>query len=75
MTRVTLTVTARRGEEVQSGYSNIAAREEFAWYTEERLDTMVREAVDRTMVLFDARRPPAGHHLRRSRPPAQPGPG
>ena len=60
MTRVTLTVTARRGEEVQSGYSNIAAREEFAWYTEERLDTMVREAVDRTMVLFDARRPPAG---------------
>ena len=60
MTRITVTVTARRGEEVQSGYSNIAAREEFGWYTEERLDTMVREAVDRTMVLFDARRPPAG---------------
>lgn len=60
MTRVTLLVTARKGEEVQSGYSNIAAREEFGWYTEERLDTMIREAVDRTMILFDARRPPAG---------------
>ena len=60
MTRVTVLVTARKGEEVQSGYSNIAAREEFGWYTEERLDTMIQEAVDRTMILFDARRPPAG---------------
>ncbi len=60
MTRATITVTAKQGDEVQSGYSNIAAREEFAWYTEDRLETMVREAVDRTMILFDARRPPAG---------------
>jgi TldD protein len=60
MTRVTVVVTARKGEEVQSGYSNIAGREEFGWYTEQRLDAMVGEAVDRTMILFDARRPPAG---------------
>ncbi len=60
MTRATVLVTAKKGEEVQSGYSNIAAREEFSWYTEERLDTMIQEAVDRTMILFDARRPPAG---------------
>ncbi|HSG59462.1 MAG TPA: TldD/PmbA family protein [Woeseiaceae bacterium] len=60
MTRVTVLVTAKKGQEVQSGYSNIAAREEFGWYTTERLDTMVQEAVDRTMILFDARRPPAG---------------
>jgi len=60
MTRVTVLVTAKKGDEVQSGYSNIAAREEFGWYTEERLTTMTREAVDRTMILFDARRPPAG---------------
>lgn len=60
MTRVTVTVTAKKGDEVQSGFSNIAAREEFGWYSEERLTTMVREAVDRTMILFDARRPPAG---------------
>ena len=60
MTRVTVQVTARKGGEVQSGFSNIAAREEFGWYTEERLATMVQEAVDRTMILFEARRPPAG---------------
>jgi TldD protein len=60
MTRVTLVVTARKGVEVQSGYSNIAAREEFSWYNEERLDAMIDEAVGRTMILFDARRPPAG---------------
>jgi TldD protein len=60
MTRITVVVTARKGEEVQTGYSNIAAREEFGWYTDERLLTMVKEAVDRTMIQFDARRPPAG---------------
>lgn len=60
MTRITAVVTAKQGNETQSGYSNIAAREEFSWYTEERLNTMVQEAVDRTMILFDARRPPAG---------------
>jgi len=60
MTRVTVVVTAKKNGETQTGYSNIAAREEFAWYTEERLATMVREAVDRTMIQFEARRPPAG---------------
>jgi len=53
-------VTAKKNGEVQTGYSNIAARQEFGWYTEERLTAMAREAVDRTIVLFDARRPPAG---------------
>ena len=60
MARITVVVTARKGEEVQTGYSNIAAREEFNWYTEERLTAMVKEAVDRTMIQFEARRPPAG---------------
>lgn len=60
MTRVTITVNAKKDGATQSGYSNIAAREDFNWYTEERLDVMVREAVDRTMILFEARRPPAG---------------
>src|SRR5210317_1754806 len=60
MTRVTVVVTARKGDEVQTGYSNIAAREEFGWYSEERILTMVKEAVDRTMIQFEAIRPPAG---------------
>jgi len=60
MTRLTVLITAKKGEEVQSGYANIAAREEIAWYTEERLTEVVQEAVDRTMMLFDARRVRAG---------------
>ena len=60
MTRLTVVVTAKRDGEVQTGYSNIAAREEFGWYSEERILTMVKEAVDRTMIQFEAIRPPAG---------------
>ncbi|MBT8444499.1 MAG: TldD/PmbA family protein, partial [Gammaproteobacteria bacterium] len=60
MTRVTVVVTAKKNGETQTGYSNIAARQEFAWYSEERLTKMVEEAVDRTMIQFEARRPPAG---------------
>ncbi len=60
MTRVTVVVTAKKDGETQTGYSNIAAREEFSWYTEERLNTMIDEAVDRTLIQFEAKRPPAG---------------
>ena len=59
MTRMSVLLTATRDGETQSGYSNVASRQDFAWYTEERLDTMIAEAVDRTMILFEARRPPA----------------
>ncbi len=60
MTRLTVVVTAKKNGETQTGFSNIAAREEFGWYTDDRIMTMIREAVDRTMIQFDARRPPAG---------------
>jgi len=60
MARVTVVVTAKNGDETQTGYSNIAAREEFSWFSEGRLSTMVDEAVDRTMIQFEAIRPPTG---------------
>lgn len=60
MTRMTVLVSATRDGETQSGYSNIAARESFPWYTKARINQMVDEAIDRTLILFDARRPPAG---------------
>jgi len=60
MTRLSAQVTATRNGETQSGFSNIAAREDMSWYTDERVDTMVVEAVDRTLILFEARRPAAG---------------
>ena len=60
MTRLWVMVTARKGEEVQSGSSNVAGRHGFDWYTTERLNMVAKQAVDRTMVLFEAVRPPAG---------------
>jgi TldD protein len=60
MTRLSAQVTAKRGTDTQSGFSNIAAREDFSWYTDERIDAMVAEAVERTLILFEAVRPPAG---------------
>ncbi|MBK9383683.1 MAG: TldD/PmbA family protein [Planctomycetes bacterium] len=60
MSRIGLTLTAKRGDEVQSGGSNIAGRRGLDWYDAGRLDELVRDAVDRTMILFEAVRPPAG---------------
>lgn len=60
MSRMTLVVTARKGQQVQSGFASVAARDGLDWYTDTRLSALAREAVDRAMVLFDARRPPPG---------------
>jgi TldD protein len=60
MTRLWVNITAEKGGQRQSNGSNISGRRGFDWFTEERLATLAKEAVDRTMVLFDARRPPAG---------------
>ena len=60
MTRLSCSVTGRSGDETQSGYGNVAGRQGFAWYDDARLKHVAKQAVDRTMVLFDARRPPAG---------------
>jgi TldD protein len=60
MSRIGLTLTAKRGDEVQSGGSNIAGRRGLEWYDDARLAELVRDAVERTMILFEAVRPPAG---------------
>jgi TldD protein len=60
MTRLWCSITAKKNGEVQSNASNLAARQGLDFYTDERLKILVDQAVDRTMVLFDARRPPAG---------------
>ena len=59
-TRLWCSVTAKKGEEIQTNAANVAGRQGFDWYTDERLRMVAKQAVDRTMVLFDARRPPAG---------------
>jgi len=60
MTRLFVNVTAKKGDEVQSNSANVAARQGIDWYTDERLDMVSKQAVDRTMILFDAVRPKAG---------------
>src|SRR5690606_7481511 len=60
MTRMTITVTAEKAGKRQTNRANLSARRGLDFYTEERLRALVQQAVDRTMVLFDARRPPGG---------------
>jgi TldD protein len=52
-------VAEQNGKREQNGY-NVAARNGFDFYSKERLDRVVREAVARTTVLFDAVQAPAG---------------
>jgi TldD protein len=60
MARMWVQITAEKGGETQSHGSNIAGRREIDWFTEDNLKQVTKEAVDRTMILFEARRPPAG---------------
>jgi len=60
MTRLSVQPVAMRGNATYSGFASIAAREGIGWYTDRRIDRVVLTAVDRTLRLFDARRPPSG---------------
>lgn len=60
MARLWVSITAEKNGEVQTNGSNIAGRRGFEWITEAQLNKVVTEAIDRTMILFEARRPPAG---------------
>ena len=60
MTTLWLSVTAEKdGRRETNGY-NVAGRSGFDFYSEERLDRVVKEAVARTLILFDAVQAPAG---------------
>ncbi len=60
MSRLVVAVTAARDGQRQSNMANLAGRRGIDWYTEERLQQVCRDAVSRTMILFEAQRPPAG---------------
>lgn len=57
---VAASVTAERNGEVQSGRASLAMRQGIDYFNEERLVTLSKEAVDRTMILFEAIKPIAG---------------
>ena len=60
MTTIALSCVMEKGGERQANYYNLAARDGMAFYTDERLRHLVDETVDRTRILFEARRPPQG---------------
>jgi len=60
MTMLFLSLLAEDGgRREQNGY-NVAARAGFEFYSPDRLDRVLRQAVDRTTILFEAGPPPAG---------------
>jgi TldD protein len=58
--RAWVTVTAKRGEQTVTNSANFAGRHGPDWLTDQRMDDLAKLAVDRTLILFDAVRPPAG---------------
>jgi TldD protein len=60
MTSLYLNCVAEQGGQRESGYYNVAGRAGLEYYTPDRLARVVREAVARTTVLFDAVPAPAG---------------
>ncbi len=60
MTQLWLSCTAEQnGQRETNGY-NVAGREDMSFYSDERLDRVVKEAVARTTILFEAAPAPAG---------------
>jgi len=60
MTRVFLSCVAEQDGKRETNGWNVAGRTGFDWYTTERLDKLVKRAVDKTLILFDAVPPPVG---------------
>ncbi|HEX8619317.1 MAG TPA: TldD/PmbA family protein [Thermoanaerobaculia bacterium] len=60
MTQLYLNVVAEHDGRRENNSGNRAARADIGYYTPQRLDSMVRDVVGKTMILFDAVQPPAG---------------
>ena len=59
-TRLMASVTAQKNGVTQSNGANLAGRKGLEFYSDEALAQLAKDAVDRTMILFEAKRPPAG---------------
>ncbi|MET0406284.1 MAG: metallopeptidase TldD-related protein [Cystobacter sp.] len=60
MTRLVLSCVAEQDGKREQNMYNVAGRAGLDFYSPERLERIVREAVARTTILFDATPPPAG---------------
>lgn len=50
----------QRGEQIENAYSARSFRNGFEWLSDELVDGLAKEAVDKTNILFDATKPKAG---------------
>ena len=60
MTRLWCNLVAKSGEDTVSQGANMAGRQGIEWYSDDKLELIAQQAADRTLILFDAIRPPAG---------------
>ena len=60
MLRVIVYCTAEQGDQRESNYFDYSIRDDISFLTKEKLDRMPKEAVKRTVKLFDAKPAPAG---------------
>jgi TldD protein len=60
MTRIRLNLVMEKDGATQSNGHNLASREGMGFYSEERVDRLIKTAIDRTRILFESGRPPAG---------------
>lgn len=60
MTSLVLSCTAEQRGRRESNDYNLAARDGFEFYNDERLERLLERAVERTLILFDAVTPAAG---------------
>ena len=60
MHRLWVSTTASKNGVTQANGSNLSGRQGIEYYSDDKLGEVAQQAIDRTMVLFDARRPPSG---------------
>jgi TldD protein len=60
MARMYVSITAEKNGKTINNGSNIAGRRGFEFFADDKLQQVTKEAIDRTVVMFDAKRPPAG---------------
>jgi TldD protein len=60
MTTLGLSIVAEQGGRRENNSANRAARSDFNYYNQSRLDQLVKDAVAKTMILFESDQPPAG---------------
>jgi TldD protein len=60
MTRIIASCVAEQGKSRETGSYNLAARDGWGFYTKERIDRLVKEAVRRTVLMFEAVQPVGG---------------